>query len=118
MSLLGTFVLLAVDAPGGNALMNQLLGYAPILAICVLFVFMVWRPAQQDAKRKAAQLAALKKNDRVYTSSGIIGTIANISQDGREVTLKVDDNAKIRIFRRSIEGLYTETPSSETGSST
>lgn len=118
MSSLGTYLLLAAEAPGGNALMTQLAGYAPILLICMLFVFMVWRPAQQEAKRKAAQLAALKKNDRVYTSSGIIGTIANISQDGREVTLKVDDNAKIRIFRRSIEGLYTETPASEGGSST
>jgi preprotein translocase subunit YajC len=117
MSWSGTFVLFAADAAGGNALINQLAGYLPLAAVGILFVLMVWRPAQQDAKKKAAQLAALKKNDRVFTASGIIGTIANISQDGREVTLKVDDNTKIRIFRRAIEGLYTETPA-EGGSST
>jgi preprotein translocase subunit YajC len=116
MSLLGTFVLFAADA-GANGLMQQLTGFLPVVVICLLFVFMIVLPAQRDSKRKAAQLAALKKNDRVFTSSGIIGTIANISQDGREVTLKVDDNTKIRIFRRAIEGLYTETPS-EGGSST
>lgn len=117
MSLLGTFVLVAADAAGGNALIQQFGNLLPVAAIGLVFVFMFLLPAQKDAKRKAAQLAALKKNDRVFTSSGIIGTIANISQDGREVTLKVDDNTKIRIFRRAIEGLYTETPS-EGGSST
>jgi len=117
MSWLGMLALLA-DAPAGNAAFTQLIGYAPIILLCLAFWFMVIRPSQLDARRRAQQLAALKKNDRVYTSSGIIGTIANISQDGREITLKVDDNVKIRIFRRSIEGLYTETPSTEGGSST
>ena len=117
MSWLGSLALVVADAPGGNALFLQFIGYAPILLLCLAFWFIVLRPSQLDAKRRADQLAALKKNDRVYTTSGIIGTIANISADGREVTLKVDDNAKIRVFRRSIEGLYAEPSSTEGGSS-
>lgn len=117
MFWLGTFAL-GANVGGGNDLLMQFVGYAPLLMLCLAFWFIVVRPSQIDASRKREQIAALKKNDRVYTSSGIIGTIANISQDGREVTLKVDDNVKIRIFRRAIEGLYTEIPSGDSGSST
>jgi preprotein translocase subunit YajC len=48
-------------------------------------------------------LSALKKNDRVVTIGGMIGTVANITPDGQEVTLKVDDNTRIRMIRSSIQ---------------
>lgn len=101
--------ILAADpaAPVDNGF-GQLMQMIPFILIAVMFIVMVMMPRSSDQKKRLAQLAAMKKNDRVYTSSGIIGTIANISADGKEVTLKVDDNAKIRVFRSAIEGLYAD----------
>ncbi len=112
MSWLSLMVILAADAPAGDAV-SPLVQMAPFILIAVMFFVMVMMPKSADQKKRLAALAAMKKNDRVYTSSGIIGTISNISADGKEVTLKVDDNAKIRVFRRAIEGFYSDTTGPE-----
>lgn len=112
MSWSGLMVILAADAaPAADPGFSQLLQMAPFILIAVMFFVVVWLPNSKDQKKKREQLAQMKKNDRVYTSSGIIGTISNISADGKEVTLKVDDNAKIRVFRRAIEGFYADSTS-------
>ena len=48
-------------------------------------------------KRQQDLLAGLKKNDRVLTSAGIYGTVANVDRDAGRVTLKVDDAANVKI---------------------
>jgi preprotein translocase subunit YajC len=115
MSWFGQMLILAADPPADNGF-SQVLNMAPFILIAVMFFVVVWLPSSRDQKKRQAQLAGLKKNDRVFTASGIIGTVANISADGKEVTLKVDDNTKIRVFRKAIEGFYAD--SSATDAST
>src|SRR3990172_1129454 len=92
--------------PGGG--FESLIGLAPILMIVVFFYLFMLRPGQRERAQRDVLLKALKKNDRVVTIGGIIGTIANIEPDGREVTLKVDDNTRIRFLRSSIQTVLTE----------
>jgi preprotein translocase subunit YajC len=49
-------------------------------------------------------LDALKKNDKVITSGGIIGIVAAIKDKEDEVTLKVDEssNVRLRVLKSSI----------------
>jgi preprotein translocase subunit YajC len=75
----------------------------PFAVIVVIFYFLVLRPQKREQSARESMLAALKKNDKVVTIGGIIGTIANVSADGQEVTLKVDDNTRIRMIRSSIQ---------------
>lgn len=83
-------------------------GFAPMVLIGVFFYLFLIRPQQRDAKRRQELLSTLKKNDKVYTSGGLIGTIAEISGDGQRVTLKVDDNTRIKFLRSSIQGIVDE----------
>ncbi len=82
--------------------------FFPLIVIGVLFYFIVLRPqlrAQKEKQRKHDELmAGLKKNDKVVTIGGIIGTVAEVTSD--RVTLKVDDGTRIRFTRSSIQGLY------------
>ncbi|MFQ5734847.1 MAG: preprotein translocase subunit YajC [Planctomycetaceae bacterium] len=55
----------------------------------------------------------LKKHDRVVTIGGIIGTVASTSQDGREVTLKIDDNARMKVLRTAIQGPLADADQTE-----
>ena len=75
----------------------------PMVAIAVLWYFLLLRPQKRDQAKRDQLLKELKKNDRVVTIGGIIGTVANLSPDGKEVTLKVDDNARLRMLRSSIQ---------------
>ena len=84
----------------GPDLMQLLFLFAPLV---LLFYFIVLRPQRRDQATRDAMLKALKKNDRVVTIGGIMGSVANISSDGQEVTLKVDDNTRIKFIRSSIQ---------------
>lgn len=63
---------------------------------------------RRETKRKQAMLEALKKNDRVQTSGGIIGSIVELKPD--VVVLKVDENSNTRVTfaRAAIIGVVKE----------
>ncbi len=103
-------------APGGGAVppVNPLVQMAPMLMMfVVMFYFIVMRPQQKEQRRRQELLESLKKNDKVVTVGGIIGTIADISSDGSRVTLKVDDSTRMKFTRSSIQGPYTEKSEAE-----
>ena len=56
----------------------------------------------REKKRQDKLLDSLNKNDRIVTIGGIIGTFVSISNDGREVTIKIDDNTRMKIVPRAI----------------
>jgi preprotein translocase subunit YajC len=69
----------------------------------ILMYFLMIRPGQkrQDQER-VALLSGLKKNDRVLTTAGIYGTVVAISEKEDEVTVRVDDNVRIKMLKGSI----------------
>ena len=48
------------------------------------------------------------------TIGGIFGTVANVSTDGKEVTLKVDDSTRIKFRKSAIAEVFSDEPPSET----
>jgi preprotein translocase subunit YajC len=87
----------------------QPLMFIPLL---LLLYFMIIMPARRrEQQQKQAVQDALKKNARVVTHSGIIGTVVAVHDNG-EISLKVDDNppVKIRMLKGSISHVLTETP--------
>jgi preprotein translocase subunit YajC len=74
----------------------------PMLAMLVLaFLLLVW-PQRREQQKRQDFLNSLKQNDRVVTIGGIIGTVANISPDRKEFTLKVDDGTRIKFVQTGI----------------
>ena len=100
------FVLLAENGdqqtPGFGAFMF------PMIAILGLWYFLLLRPQTRDRKRRDEMIKALKKNDRVVTVGGIIGSVANVSADNKEITVQVNDNTRIKFLRSSIQNVVTE----------
>jgi len=69
--------------------------------LVVLAVNMLLRGNRE--KREADEfLKGLRKNDRVLTVAGIYGTVAALPETGDEVTLKIDENARLKVSRGSI----------------
>jgi len=86
-----------------------------MLAIGVLFYWMVLRP---ESKRRAAQETMhkeLKKNDRILMISGIYGTVVNAPSGSDEITIKVDEssNTKLRITRSAVQSVLNNKEGSE-----
>ena len=95
---------LALLQSGGatTALIANLL---PILAIGLVFYFIVIAPANKQRKKTAEMLSSLKKGDRVLTSSGIYGTVQGV--EDRVVYLKVAENVKLKIARTAVAEILT-----------
>ena len=93
-------VLAGAAAPGGaggNAVLTQVVFFGAIFAI---FYFLLIRPQQKQRKDREVLLAAVKRGDRVVTSSGIHGTVTGL--DETTVTLRVADQVKMTFDRGSI----------------
>ena len=108
------FLLLAADAPkapgGATDTGTGFLSFmAPLFLIAIIFYFLLIRPQKREREKQDSLLKGLKKNDRVVTIGGVVGTIVNIEPESRVVTLKVDDNTRMVFLRSAIQGPYAET---------
>jgi len=104
--MLSTLLLLAQQSSDTSAAPqnNLLFSLFPLLIIVGLFWFLMVRPMKRQERERQALLSALKKNDKVVTSGGIIGIVASIKEKEDEVTLKVDEstNVRLRVTKSSI----------------
>ncbi|NDC79222.1 MAG: preprotein translocase subunit YajC [Chitinophagia bacterium] len=70
----------------------------------VLVYVLTIRPQQKKQKELEAQIKALKTGDKVVTSGGIHGVIANVKGEKEtSLTLKIAENVRIEIEKSSIQ---------------
>jgi preprotein translocase subunit YajC len=91
-----------LQTPSGAASLVQFL---PIIAIGLIFYFLVIAPANKQRKKTQEMLSALKKGDRVLTTGGIYGTIQAVEPEA--VYLKIADNVKVKVARSAVSGVVT-----------
>lgn len=85
------------------------MGMMPMFAmLAIVFYFTMMRPQMKERKQHQNMLANLKKNDKVMTVGGIVGTVANISNDGGEITVRVDDNTRLKFMRSYIHSVVVD----------
>lgn len=92
-------IILAADAGPGPNIFSLMM---PIVMIGVLFYLLIVRPEKRKQSDVAKMQSNLKKNDHVVTAGGILGVVVNAPQGSAEITLRIDDNTRIRILRSSI----------------
>ncbi len=94
------FAYAAAQAPNGGgpgAVMTQVLFFAAIFAI---FYFLLIRPQQRQKREREATLSAVKKGDRVVTTSGLHGTVVSLGET--TMTLKVADQVRVDFDRSAL----------------
>ncbi len=67
----------------------------PLVAVFVIFYFVLIKPQQKQKKERESLLTQVKKNDHVLTSGGLIGIVDKVKDD--EVILKLDDRSDVRL---------------------
>lgn len=92
-------------SPGG--IPELIATFTPMLLLLGIFYLLVIRPQQRDQANRQAQLERLKKDDEVVTIGGLIGTVVNLTEDRREVTLKIADNTRVRVLRSAIQSIVS-----------
>jgi preprotein translocase subunit YajC len=97
----------AQTAAGPDASGALLMQIAPLVLIFIVFYFLLIRPQQQARKRHMEMIAALKKNDVVVTSGGLIGKVKSVADD--EVRVELAPNVEVRVVRGTIGEVRSKT---------
>ncbi len=84
---------------------NPLISFLPFIAIFVIFYLLLILPQQKKQKAHQRMISELNKGDRVITSSGIYGSVANVKD--HIISLVIADGIKIDIQKSHIAGKVT-----------
>lgn len=78
-----------------------------IMLFFAVFFLMTSRTQKKERAKKAEMLNNIKKNDRVMTIGGIIGSVVSVKDN--EVVLKVDEgtNTRMTFTKKSIQQVGT-----------
>ncbi|MBU1323648.1 MAG: preprotein translocase subunit YajC [Alphaproteobacteria bacterium] len=94
----------AAADPGMLGLVMQ---FAPFIAIFVLFYFLLIRPQQKRQKEHQAMIGAVKRNDVVVMSSGMIGKVTRVEND--EVMVEIAQGVNVRVVKSMIADVRNRT---------
>jgi preprotein translocase subunit YajC len=89
-------------ASGGAAAFIQ---FVPLIAIFVIFYFLMIRPQQKRVKAHRAMIDAVKKGDEVVTGGGLIGRVIKVS-DG-EVEIELSPTVKVKALKGTLTDVRT-----------
>ncbi len=76
---------------------SPIMQFLPLILIFVVMYMFLFRGPKKKQQQHQKMVQSLRRNDKVRTIGGIIGTVIDVKDD--EITLKVDEsnNTKIRV---------------------
>jgi len=78
----------------------------PLAIMFAIFYLLLIRPQKRKDQERQEMVNRLKKEDKVVTIGGIIGVVNSLNE--REVVLRLEDNAKVRVTRSAISRVLGE----------
>jgi preprotein translocase subunit YajC len=87
----------------GAAQPNVVMQLLPLILIFVVFYFLLIRPQAKRAKEHKAMVSALAVGDEVVTSGGILGRVAEVSD--QFLTVEVAEGVRVKVQRHTVSGL-------------
>lgn len=90
----------AAGGAAGGGPEAMLLQFLPLVALVVLFYFLMIRPQQRRMKQHQAMLGALKRGDTVVLSSGMIGKIVRV--EDKEVGVEIATGVTVKVVKGMI----------------
>ncbi len=88
------------QAAGATSQSDTLLTFLPMVAIFVVFYFLLIRPQQKKQKEARAMLESLEKGNEVVTAGGVLGRIVKL--DEQYATIEVAPNVQM-VVQRAID---------------
>ena len=89
----------AASSPFGGDLM----AFLPMIAIFVVFYFLLIRPQQKKAKEAKAMMEALQKGDEVVTVGGVLGRISKLGD--QYLTIEIATGTEVMVQRGAVAQL-------------
>ncbi|MFN7375408.1 MAG: preprotein translocase subunit YajC [bacterium] len=98
--------------PGGSAT-SQMFFPLILMGGLVLLIAMQWFGGRKEKQKRVDMLGQLARNDRIVTTGGIVGQIAEIHEG--ELVIKTDDasNTRVRIVKSAVANVLKKADSAK-----
>jgi preprotein translocase subunit YajC len=93
---------------GGLGSLGGLSSMLPLVAIFVIFYFLLIRPQQRKAKEHKALLASVRRGDRVVTGGGILGVVTKVV-DEHHVQVEIAEGVRVKVMKSTIADIPSRT---------
>ena len=95
-------------AAGGSDTLTQTIGTLfPLVAVFIIFYFIVLRPQQQRMKTLATMVANVRRGDTVVTAGGLVGKVTKVVDDN-EVLVEIAEGVRVRIVKATLAEVRTK----------
>lgn len=90
--------LLAAASAGGSP--PAWMQFLPLVAMGVIFWFLIIRPQMRQQKTHREKIAAIKKGDQVVTGGGLVGKVTRVDDDYADV--EIANGVKVKAVKSTI----------------
>ncbi len=97
------FISDAYAQAAGASQQGSLMSLLPLVAIFVVFYFLLIRPQQKRAKEHKKMTEAIAKGDEVVTTGGTLGKVKDVGESF--ITIEVATGVEIKVQRAAIQAL-------------
>src|SRR5262245_22937485 len=82
--------------------------FVPLIAVFVIFYFLLSRPQQRKQKEHKAMLNSVRRGDRIVTGGGILGTVTKVLDD-HYVQVEIAEGVKVKVMKSTIADIPSRT---------
>ncbi|NOY16551.1 MAG: preprotein translocase subunit YajC [Gammaproteobacteria bacterium] len=97
------FISDAYAQAAGASQQGSLMSLLPLVAIFIVFYFLLIRPQQKRAKEHKKMTEAIAKGDEVVTTGGTLGKVTRVGESF--ITVEVAAGVEIKVQRAAIQAL-------------
>jgi preprotein translocase subunit YajC len=83
------------------------LQFMPLVAMGLIFWFLILRPQMRQQKEHRNKVAALKKGDEVLTGGGIVGKVTRVDDNYADV--EIANGVKVKTLKSTIADVIDKT---------
>lgn len=76
------------------------LQFMPLIAMALIFWFLLLRPQMRQQKEHRAKIEAVKKGDQVVTGGGLVGKVTKVDESYAEV--EIAPNVRVKAVKSMI----------------
>lgn len=103
--MLSPHILLTLEDSASGGLGDMMF---PLLIVFAIFYFVLIRPEKKKQRAREDMLKNMEKGDKVMTTSGLLGSVAQIQED--VITLQVADGVRMRFTRAAVQEVLNDKP--------
>lgn len=81
--------------------------FLPLVAMVVIFWFLILRPQMRRQKEQANKIASIKKGDQVLTAGGLVAKVVRV--DDNYADLEIAQGVKVKAVKSTIADVISPT---------